>query len=229
MEMEVDSSYPGTVRGTKIRSQAACGRKQAPVWGRAAGTPGLPFPQHTPQLCRLFSLARESRATNHPQKHTQLTSHPEPQSQCQLSSPRSNLHPQVPGKYSHKNLFISSLLCYCLSWDQVMEHGTWYFSMIQGSHACKAQTADSGLDGMRLYDTFRLRASGDFPTKLRNVPSCTQDSRVGGREERGGEKQSLKIICIFKFHYSCALRTGQAAGCCACHVADESSRSTSGC
>lgn len=143
------------------------------------------LPQHTPRLCRLFSLSWESRPTTTPSSTHSCLSHTEAQSQCQVSSPQSDLHPQVPGKYSHRNLFISSLLCYCLSWDQVTGHGTWHFSMIQGSHACEAQTADGGLGGRRLYYTFRLRASGDFPAKLRNVPSCTQDSRVGGREGRG--------------------------------------------
>lgn len=47
-----------------------------------------------------------------------------------------------------------------------------------------------------------------FPFKLRNISSCTRNSGVGGDRK----EVFIKVICIFKFHYSLVLRTCCPAG-----------------
>ena len=82
--------------------------------------------------------------------------------------------------------------------------------MIQESQAYKAQTAEA-LAGWVSIILLGLQQVVTFPCKLKNK-TCFFLHTDPWQRGWGGEKHSLKIICIFKFHYSWALRTCCQAG-----------------
>lgn len=80
--------------------------------------------------------------------------------------------------------------------------------MIQERQTCKVQTIDTGPSGWVSTTLLDLEKVVTFPYELRNISSSTRNYGAGG----GKGEVFIKIICIFKFHYSWALGTCCPAG-----------------